>query len=607
MSTDIKDPFAGMSKFRKELAQNIIEAVKNNQAPWQKQWNAGELSASHNGKTGNKYKGINALNLSMIEGAKGYDRSDWYTYNQSQEIGAQVRKGEKGAQIELWKFTETQDERDANGNLVMGPNGKPNKVEVKLDSPRVMYFTVFNGSQLDNAPEIVKDIETRKVEALEQGEKLVNAISQNMGVPISHGGDKAYYRQSSDTIQMPQRDAFIDAGAYYGTALHELAHATGHESRLDRKIGNKFGTPDYAKEELRAEIASWMLSAETGLPHDPSNHAAYLGSWVKALEQQPGEIFDAMKDANQIVSYMHDMSVEKAIELKQDQQVEQQLGVVQSNELTTERAAPEIEPVNPNAVTEIDVDGIVYKLKPVKAHDIDAVKERWPSARELTGESDRDFAREAVKDSLAWEAARKDINWTVDNAKILSPLMSERDKSGLLTGRVAAETSMAVYLQIASQTVVQLDKTTLFNDKGIQGVAHTGDFMQVQTDERGVNTVKEITREPERKVSIDESFENAKTAAKIELGTQDIGVERVDNEVGTGKAGTYLLETSSHIVVHKPGASEVSIVAKQDLVRNKDQDPPKLGQTLGFEKTESGKMRVSSIDKDQQRTKGLDR
>jgi hypothetical protein len=165
---------------------------------------------------------------------------------------------------------------------------------------------------------------------------------------------------------------------------------------------------------------------------------------------------------------------------------------------------------------------------------------------------------------------------------------------------------MAVYLQIASQTVVQLDKTSLFNDKGISGVAHTGDFMQVKIDERGVNTVKEITREPERKVSIEESFENAKTAAKIELGTQDIGVERVDNEVGAGKAGTYLLETSSHIVVHKPGASEVSIVAKQDLVRNKDQQPPKLGQTLGFEKTESGKMRVSTIGKEQHRTKGLD-
>jgi antirestriction protein ArdC len=118
---------------------------------------------------------------------------------------------------------------------------------------------------------------------------------------------------------MPPKQLFQDARGFYATALHELGHWTGHSSRLDRDLVNKFGSPEYAKEELRADLASYFLSARLGLPHDPGQHAAYISSWIEALSKDHNEIHRAAKDAQRICEFVLEFQNEK-IQAKEQEQ-----------------------------------------------------------------------------------------------------------------------------------------------------------------------------------------------------------------------------------------------------------------------------------------------
>ncbi|WP_256562624.1 zincin-like metallopeptidase domain-containing protein, partial [Pseudomonas sp. HMSC066A08] len=116
---------------------------------------------------------------------------------------------------------------------------------------------------------------------------------------------------STDSITLPERNQFPTADNYYATALHELGHWTGHPSRLDRDLAHPFGSEGYAREELRAEIASLMLGERLEIGHDPGQHAAYVGSWIKALKEDPKEIFRAASDAERISGYVMDFEQEQ--------------------------------------------------------------------------------------------------------------------------------------------------------------------------------------------------------------------------------------------------------------------------------------------------------
>jgi hypothetical protein len=141
-------------------------------------------------------------------------------------------------------------------------------------------------------------------QVVQNGENLLAAA----GVRILHDqGDRAYYSLSSDQVHLPSKGAFPSKAQYYGTALHEVGHATGHPSRLNRESLTKsdgFGSPTYAREELRAELTSLFLAAERGIPHDPMQHAAYVGAWIKALQEDKNEIFRAARDASKAAEYL---------------------------------------------------------------------------------------------------------------------------------------------------------------------------------------------------------------------------------------------------------------------------------------------------------------
>ena len=293
-------------KFATDVAARIIEQLKQGTAPWQKPWDGTAYQAPYNPISGTRYKGANNLYL----GCAGYGDPRWMTYKQAAGKGYQVKKGEKGQVVQYWKFNEKRDKLDESGKPVRDENGKKVQVTVQLDKPKCFHAVVFNAQQMDGVPALEK----REYE-WEPNERA-EAILKGSGADIRHqAGDRAYYSPVQDHIVLPEKSQFQDAGKYAAVGLHELGHWTGHQSRLDRDLSGPFGSESYASEEMRVEIASMLVGAEIGTGHDPGQHVAYVGSWIKALENDPNEIVRAARDAEQIMEYVlgleHEVEIEK--------------------------------------------------------------------------------------------------------------------------------------------------------------------------------------------------------------------------------------------------------------------------------------------------------
>lgn len=280
------------------LADFFIQGLESGKGPIRRKWDAGTIPGyAHNFTTGQPYRGSNQWSLlwaleQLAE--RGVDPSDtrFGTYKQALSVGAQVRKGEK-AFVGV-KYVEVQAGRKVDKTEIVEPEepGRPRMVAVP--------FFVFHASQIDGLPPMQK-LEQRDLdERIAEAQKIVNQL----GVPIDHGGDRAYYSPSRDQIQMPQRLAFASDGDYMSVLLHECAHATGHPSRLNRKFGERFGDPGYALEELRAEMASFDICRRTGVPFDPGDHVQYVNHWIQALKNDPREIMRAAQDVDKILAYM---------------------------------------------------------------------------------------------------------------------------------------------------------------------------------------------------------------------------------------------------------------------------------------------------------------
>lgn len=283
--------------FAQNFAEQIIEALKNGTAPWQRPWKAGEYVSPMNPVSGTRYSGVNFVALSMQLQGRADPR--FVTFKQASGQDWRIKKGEHGATVEYWQFAKMEPVLNEDGSQVVDAEGKPKTQLVQLDRPIVKHFTVFHASQIDGIPawEIPQQPDWSPSDRAE-------TILANSGAKIAHDlRDRAYYRPSSDEIHLPPKAQFGDELAYYSTVLHELAHWTGNESRMNREFG-PFGSEIYAREELRAEIASWMLAAEIGVPFDPGQHTAYVASWIKAIENDPHEIFRACRDAEKIKDFI---------------------------------------------------------------------------------------------------------------------------------------------------------------------------------------------------------------------------------------------------------------------------------------------------------------
>lgn len=279
--------------FHERVAQRLIEQLKEGTAPWQRPWADGPSEWPHSGLTGKDYRGFNTMWLL----AQGREDPRWLTYRQASEMGAQVRKGESGTTVVYWQFHEERIERTEDGMPVL-KDGEPVKTRVALERPKVFYATVFNAEQIDGMPPLEK--RQRQWNPIERAQLLLDQSGAN----IEHRGNRAYYAVGTDKIRLPPQEQFDSAERYYDVALHELGHWTGAQSRLGRDLTQPHGSAGYAREELRTEIASMLVSAELGLPHDGAHHASYVGHWVKALQDDPFEIFRASRDAQSIGDYV---------------------------------------------------------------------------------------------------------------------------------------------------------------------------------------------------------------------------------------------------------------------------------------------------------------
>lgn len=385
-------------EYIKSIADKLIEQIKKNEAPWQKPWTGAEFVAPVNHQ-GIPYRGMNNLNLLIEAHSKGYTDNRWYTYANAQDAGGQVKRGEKGTPIVVFITTEKIDKTDKNGNIIKDENGKPIKEEVKLDRPKVMQYYVFNAEQVDGIPprEMPKKIEEWERHA--KAEVIISSIqAQGLGI-IHQAGDRAFYSPNKDQITMPERSQFASGDLYYATLLHEIGHATGHESRLNRDLSGGFGSVNYAKEELRAEIASVLIGQELQIGHDPSQHYAYLESWAKVLEDDPKEIFRAVKDADAIKSYVLDLGKDHA-------PLEAQAEIEETKEVAEVVATPS---QNTNLATQDTPINVPYKEK----NEAKALGAKWDSGHKTwyvpMGEDLNKFEK--------WHNETKDVSQAKSNDK----------------------------------------------------------------------------------------------------------------------------------------------------------------------------------------------
>lgn len=289
-----------------EVTKKIIADLEKGELTWLRPWNAGYTAGRitrplrHNGLP---YGGINVLMLWAAASEAGYSSSCWMTFRQAIELGAHVRKGEKGALV-VYAGTISRNDSEDQGSEDRASQDDGSDQTRQI--PFLKSYTVFNTEQIEGLPEhyqIKPDAVIDPLQRIAHADQFF-AVT---GADIRHGGNRAYYSASSDHVQMPCFESFRSAEAYYATLAHEATHWTKHESRLDRRLGGKaFGDEGYAREELVAELGAAFLCADLAFTPEPgADHAAYIQSWLKVLRQDKRAIFSAAAHAERAVAFLH--------------------------------------------------------------------------------------------------------------------------------------------------------------------------------------------------------------------------------------------------------------------------------------------------------------
>jgi antirestriction protein ArdC len=280
----------------KQVTDKIIADLKQEKLTWLKPWSAGNMDGrivrplSLNGVA---YSGINVLMLWGAALEAGYGSPYWMTFKQAKELGAHVRKGERGNPV-VYANTITKTEETEDGS------------EEERTIPFMKAYTVFNVEQIDGLPEHFYAKPEPIIDPARRMEHA-DAFFAATGADIRHGGHRAYYSGGSDHVQMPPFECFRSPESYYATLAHELTHWTKHPERLDREFSRKkWGDEGYAWEELVAELGAAFLCADLALTPEPgSDHAAYIQSWLKVLKGDKRAIFSAAAHAQRAADFLH--------------------------------------------------------------------------------------------------------------------------------------------------------------------------------------------------------------------------------------------------------------------------------------------------------------
>ncbi|QPI71954.1 ArdC family protein [Sphingobium sp. Cam5-1] len=277
-----------------EVTARIITELEAGRLPWVQPW--GEHGGAgpglpRNALTGRSYSGVNVLLLwgEVIE--HGWPSQSWLTFRQALEAGGSVRKGERGVTVVYADRFTPEEERERASR----EGGDPKAV------PFLKRFTVFNAAQCEGLRSgLAGDPDPLpKREIVPVAEEVISAS----GVEFRVGGSEAFYAPAQDFVAVPPQPAFFDQVNYYRTCLHELTHATGHDKRLGRNLLNAFGSKDYAREELVAEMGSAFLCAALGIA-PTVRHADYIGAWLEVLRDDSHAIFRAASAASKAADWL---------------------------------------------------------------------------------------------------------------------------------------------------------------------------------------------------------------------------------------------------------------------------------------------------------------
>ena len=273
------------------ITDRILAALEAGRVPWQKPWDARQGSP-RNLISGKAYRGVNLLLLAN-EGATPF----WLTYRQASQLGGYVKKGERGELVVFWKF--------------MAKASASEEGETEADeSPRssqyalAKAYTVFNARQCElpeewTAKAEIQEPEQTAAQKITACDEIITTMQHRPA--LEHGGGRAFYRQSVDRVTMPKPETFINPEHYYSTLFHELTHATGHPSRLDRPTltdAHRFGDTNYSKEELVAEMGAAFLCGVSGIDnHTGDSSAAYIQGWLSVLKDDKRLLIQAASQA----------------------------------------------------------------------------------------------------------------------------------------------------------------------------------------------------------------------------------------------------------------------------------------------------------------------
>jgi antirestriction protein ArdC len=282
-----------------EITNRIVAAIEAGAGEFKLPWHrAASTRSPINATTGRAYRGVNILSLWITTQALGYESHEWATFKQWQERGANVRKGEKGTPIVFYKnlHVESSDvdaSEDTEGGRTI---------------PFARASWVFNAAQVDGHVAPAAALPERPLfERIASVDRVIEAT----GAQIEYGGSRACYNRLTDRISIPDERAFFGTEtstaqeAFYSTILHELAHHSGSESRLNREKGKRFADRAYAFEELIAELSAAFLCSELGITNDPRpDHAQYMAQYLTILKNDKKAIFTAAAAASAATDFV---------------------------------------------------------------------------------------------------------------------------------------------------------------------------------------------------------------------------------------------------------------------------------------------------------------
>lgn len=297
---------------RKQLVDQVLANLNKGNLLWTQGWVA--AGAPESAVTGKKYRGINNLYLSLVAMAENYGDNRWATFRQMEEKGWTFKKDEEGhtlgkgksVSVEYYEMRDKETKRRFDRSVLDGMTFDEQREYMDKNVYWLRkFYRVFNCSLMDGVP--AKEMPMIDVnDRIEKAEAILDYWNTNES-KIVYGGSQAFYRPSTDEVHLPEREKFKSTQSFYDTALHEIGHSTGHESRLNRDLSGGFGSQSYAMEELRAEIASIFMAQDLGI--EPSedrlqNNAAYIQSWKDEIKENPNTLLTAIADADKIARYV---------------------------------------------------------------------------------------------------------------------------------------------------------------------------------------------------------------------------------------------------------------------------------------------------------------